>query len=125
FNEQRENEASDVYFRALRAQLDELNNALRGFAKVNIFFVVLRSEGSYPSHSNAYGRFNWNCGRMKCSRFAVEATAFNNFFSTNKQRWRNFQVFLMPINDPATLAYEVPIFLLSFIERQRLKITLG
>ncbi len=116
--------SSSVYFSHLRDQFDRLNRALRrrNHPTANLFFIVARSEGSYPSHSQNYHGSNWNCQNRACNPIRTEVRSMLNFLNQNARRWNRLSIHFAFINDPGSLAYELPILLLQKIEKSRLQV---
>ena len=97
--------AEDIYFARLNDLLTDLNRffANQGLSRpANITFLVLRSEGSYPSHAQV----GFDCPGRRCNLFSEEAQRFQAFLRDRQQAWRHILVNFIPAPDPGSLAYE-------------------
>ncbi|MCS6961893.1 MAG: hypothetical protein NZT61_05260 [Deltaproteobacteria bacterium] len=109
------NRALNYYFNRLEENLREINNAIKGSVKANVFFIIPRTEGSYPSHKNE----EFNCSSVRCRSFGDESIRFASFLNNKRKSFNKLNVVLIPVNDPGTLAYELSVLLPHFIESQR------
>jgi len=104
--------AEAIYFRKLDELLRELNRffASQGLSRpANITFLILRSEGSYPSHAQA----GFDCPRLTCRLFSEEAQRFQAFLRRRQQAWRHISVNFIPAPDPGSLPYEAVTAILT------------
>jgi hypothetical protein len=107
----------------MTSALSELNDLFKrqGLERpAGVTFLVLRSEGSYPSHSQG----NTDCPARWCDIFRQEAELFGEFLRRSQGRWKNLRVNFIPAPDPASLAYEATSVLLSHLSAKYLDVSI-
>lgn len=107
----------ESYNQLLTRYMRMISSAIHPKIRGNLFIIVARSEGSFPSHGNDH----YDCVNKICDTFRDHVKLFSRMLEKIRKEFSNLKIVFIPVNHPAAIAYELSVFLPSIVERSRIR----